>query len=375
MRRTTGVILTVAVLAAGGALAWQKGWLPADLHVLQGLQGGQARAAQDARGTGSRAPQAVPVEVAPARAETVSADIRSIGTLQSDESVKVASEVAGRIAQIRFKEGQHVSAGDVLVELDTTLIAASQAEMVARLNLAKANFERASRLQQSGSGTARSLDEAQAELNTATALLNLQQAQLAKHTVIAPFEGVVGLRSVSAGAYVTPGTELVNLEKIDVLKVDFKVPEVFLRQVATGQSVEITADAIPGRAFEGVVYAIDPMVDVNGRSLSVRARLPNGDLALRPGLFVRVIAKGLESRDTVFVPESAIVPRGQERFVWRIIDGKAVETKVELGQRRAGAVELVTGVKPGEQVVIAGQARLRAGAAVEVVASPPPAQG
>lgn len=375
MRRASGLLLCLAVLAGGGAYAYQKGWLADGLTYARKLTLGEGEAKAQAPSTTRPAAPRVPVEVASARRQTVTSDIRSIGTLQSDESVKVASEVAGRIESIRFTEGERVKAGDVLVQLDTTLVSASQAEMVARLNLAKANFERAQRLQLTGSGTARSLDEAQAELNTATALLNLQQAQLAKHTITAPFDGVVGLRTVSVGAYIPIGTELVNLEKIDVLKLDFKVPEIYLSHIQPGQQVAITADAMPGRTFEGRVYAIDPMVDVNGRSLSVRARLPNPDLVLRPGLFVRVVATGLESRDAVFIPESAVVPRGQERIVWLVVDGKAVEAKVVLGQRRSGEVEVLKGLEPGASVVIAGQGRLRSGAAVEIVPTPPAPQG
>lgn len=366
MRRRSGVLLTIAVLAGAGWLAHDRGWVDAD--SLFGARSQAKAAAQPA------APRAVPVEVAPARAASVTTDISSIGSLQSDESVQVASEVAGRIQEIGFREGQHVKAGDVLVQLDAALVKASLDETEARLDLAMANFDRAQRLQKSGSGTARALDEAQAELNTARALLNSQRVQIAKHTITAPFDGVVGLRTVSNGAYIAVGTELVNLEKIDTLKLDFKVPETQLSSIAENQTVAITLDALPGRSFTGTIYAIDPMVDINGRSLSVRARLDNKDLELRPGLFARVVVKGREARDAVFVPESAIVPRGQERLVWQIVDGKAQQLKVELGQRAKGEVE-VKGVPPGASIVVAGQGRLQNGAVVEVVTPPPAPQG
>lgn len=366
MRRGTGLLLTIAVLVGAGWLAHEKGWFD-----VVDLFGGRSEANAAAE---PKAAQKVPVEVAPARAASVTTDISSIGSLQSDESVKVASEVAGRIQEIRFQEGQHVKAGDVLVQLDAALVKASLDETEARLDLAEANYDRAQRLQKSGSGTARALDEAQAELNTSRALINSQRVQIAKHTITAPFDGVVGLRSVSNGAYIAVGTELVNLEKIDTLKLDFKVPETQLSSIADGQTVFITLDALPGRSFTGTIYAIDPMVDVNGRSLSVRARLDNKDLVLRPGLFARVVVKGSEARDAVFVPESAIVPRGQERLVWQIVDGKAQQLKVQLGERNRGEVE-VKGVAPGASIVVAGQARLQSGVAVEVVAPPPAPEG
>ncbi|MFD2031834.1 efflux RND transporter periplasmic adaptor subunit [Ancylobacter dichloromethanicus] len=234
-------MLTIAVLVGAGWLAHEKGWV--DVAGIFGVQG-EANAAAEPTAT-----PRIPVEVAPARAASVTTDISSIGSLQSDESIKVASEVAGRIQEIRFQEGQHVKAGEVLVQLDAALVKASLDETEARLDLAEANFDRAQRLQKTGSGTARALDEAQAELNTSRALLNSQRVQIAKHTITAPFDGVVGLRSVSNGAYIAVGTELVNLEKIDTLKLDFKVPETQLSSIAEGQTVIITLDALPGRSF------------------------------------------------------------------------------------------------------------------------------
>lgn len=367
MRRRFGIVLCLAVLGGAGYLAQQKGWLEAGLAAVKD----EARAAPEPRASGA---QRVPVEVSPARASQVTTDIRAIGSLQSDESVKVASDVSGRIEEIAFREGEHVKQGDVLVVLDAALVKASLEETEARLELAKANYDRAQRLQKSGSGTERALDEARAELNTANALLDSQRVQIAKHTITAPFDGVVGLRSVSVGAYIPVGTELVNLEKIDLLKVDFKVPEIYLRSVAVGQEVQISVDAIPNETFTGEVYAIDPLIDVNGRALSVRARLPNSDLMLRPGLFVRVLLKGQDARTAIFVPESAIVPRGQERLVWVVEDGKAIEKKVTLGQRLAGEVEITDGIVADASVVTAGQARLRPNVPVEVVGRPPDPQ-
>ncbi|MFK8252582.1 efflux RND transporter periplasmic adaptor subunit [Ancylobacter terrae] len=363
-----GLVLVLVALGGAGIVAHRNGW---DAPVLAALKG-PANAAPEPRLANAR--PVLPVEVATARQVTTTTDIRAVGSLQSDESVQLASEVAGRIAQINFREGQQVKAGDVLVKLDDALVTAAEAEIEARLSLAESNLARAQQLQKSGSGTARSLDEAVAERNTATALLNLQRVQLAKHAIAAPFDGVAGLRQVSVGAYIPVGTTLVNIEKIDQLKVDFKVPEVHLGSVASGQQVEITVDAMPGRAFTGTIYAIDPMIDVNGRALSVRARLPNADMALRPGLFVRVVVKGMAERTTVMVPEAAIVPRGQERYVWLLADGKVKEAKVTLGERRSGEVEIASGVPAGATVVTAGQGRLRAGASVEVVGTPAPPQ-
>ena len=175
---------------------------------------------------------------------------------------------------------------------------------------------------------------------------------------------MVGLRKVSPGSYIGIGTAIVNLEKIDVLKVDFKLPEQFVPSVSVGQTVDVIVDAHLGRTFVGEFYAIDPQVDVNGRALALRARLPNADLALQPGLFARVLVKGKKTREVVLAPESAIVPRGGETFVFRIDAGKAIETKVKLGERHGVEVEILEGVMPNTQVVTAGQLKLRNGVAV-----------
>jgi membrane fusion protein (multidrug efflux system) len=229
-------------------------------------------------------------------------------------------------------------------------------------------------LEPTGFVTGKKVDEAEATLETTRAALELARVRLSKHVIKAPFAGVVGLRKVSPGSYIGIGTAIVNLEKIDVLKLDFKLPEQFLPSVAVGQAVDVIVDAQPGKTFVGEIYAIDPLVDVNGRALALRARLPNADLLLRPGLFARVLVKGKQTREAVLAPESAIVPRGGETYVFRIEAGKAVEAKVKQGERRGAEVEILEGVLPNTLLVTAGQLKLRNGVSVEVIeAEPEPA--
>lgn len=362
------LVTILAVLALGGAAAgyWSqlRDWIPAIADV--------ARTAPQT--TAVRSP-GVPVEIAQAQRATSRRDIRAIGSLRSDESVQIATEIAGRVSEITFTEGQPVRQGDTLLKLDDALAKAEVADAQARFDLAKQNFDRATALARSGTGTERARDEATAALETARVALELAKVKLEKHTIRAPFPGVVGIRNLSIGAFVAVGTAIVNLEKIDALKVDFKIPETLLPHVRERQGIEIEVDALPDRKFDGVIYAIDPMVDVNGRALQVRARLPNEQRVLRPGLFARITIKGMTEQEVVIVPESAVVPRGGDMFVYRIEDGKAIESKVSLGARRDGRVEIVEGLSDGATVVIAGQQRLRDGAAVDVVASVPPARG
>ena len=169
------------------------------------------------------------------------------------------------------------------------------------------------------------------------------------------------------GAYTQIGQVLVNLEKIDRLKLDFRLPEINLRDVEVGQAVEIAVDAIGGRSFEGEVYAIDPLVDVNGRALKVRARLANPDNVLRPGLFARVTLLGRSAGQVVMVPEGAIMPRGSDSFVFTVENGAAVETRVKLGRRSKGEGEILEGLQPEATVGVAGQARLKNGGHVDIV--------
>lgn len=359
--------IALVALAIGGAglVYWT-----AQNGTLAVAQGNRAPAP-----TAVRAPQGVPVETARAERAQSRADIHAIGTLQSDESVRIAPEIAGRVAEIAFAEGQQVAAGDVLIRLDDALTRAELADAEAQFALARQNFDRATALARTGTGTARARDEATAAFETGRVSVELARTRLDKHTVRAPFPGIVGLRRVSVGAFLGIGADMVNIEKIDALKVDFKVPEIFLARVATGQRIEVTVDARPGETFTGEIYAIDPMVDVNGRALQIRARLANPDLALRPGLFARITIRGLTEEEVVLVPESAVVPRGGEMFVFRIEGGKAIESKVRLGQRRAGMVEVVEGLPADAVVVAAGHQRLRDGAPVDVVAAAPGAPG
>jgi membrane fusion protein, multidrug efflux system len=365
MSRIKWAVLGVAAIALllGGAAM-----------LTRGTWGNKASADQAGKGSQTQARTGFPVETSKARLTRSSEEIRAIGSLQSDESVKIAAELPGRIAEILFREGQPVKQDDVLVKLDDTLVRAEVADAEARHGLAQANLDRANQLARSGSGTERTRDEAIAASGQGRAALELAKARLDKHTIRAPFSGTAGLRGVSVGAFINTGTEVVALEKIDQLKVDFSIPETLLNDVKIGQTIDVTVDALPERTFSGTIYAIAPIVDVNGRSLRMRGRLSNAEGILRPGLFARVTIRASEQQ-VVMVPESAVMPRGGESFVYRIENGRAVETKVELGIRKAGEVEVRNGLTAETVVVTAGQQRLRDGAAVNVVASADGASG
>ncbi|KZD12586.1 efflux RND transporter periplasmic adaptor subunit [Oceanibaculum pacificum] len=318
-----------------------------------------------------QASAAPPVEVAKVTIDTVRREINAVGSLLPNESVILQPEISGRISRILFEDVQKVERGAALVELDKEILQAELAQAEANLALARANFDRADTLLKQGTGTARTRDEALARLRSDQAGQELAKARLDKTTIRAPFAGVLGLRNLSVGRYVTPADTIVALQQIDPLKAEFRVPEVYLTSVNVGQKIEMTADALAGRDFVGEIYAIDPQIDIDGRSLRIRALVPNKDGALSPGLFIRLTIIASVRENAVLVPESAITPIGQERYVYKLQDDKAVLTKVNLGSRRPGMVEVLKGLSPEDVVIIAGQTRLRDGIKVEVVATVP----
>lgn len=310
----------------------------------------------------------IAVEAAPVVIGTVMEDLRAVGTLAANETVVISTEISGRISRIAFREGEAVKAGDVLVELDDNILKAELDKVRSDVGLARANRERALTLATQGSGTQRARDETEAAYMAQQANLALAEARLQKAVLTAPLSGIVGLRNVSVGAYVTPGQRIVELSEVDTLKVDFRVPELNAAQIRVGQKVLITADAIPGASFEGNIYAIDPIVDINGRAIRLRARVPNRDGRLSPGFFARIRIVLEQRPDAVLVPESAIIPSDQKVVVYRVVNGRAVQTEVVLGQRLPGQVEIRSGLSANDIVVSAGHQRLREGSAVQIVA-------
>lgn len=360
-RRSFWLILAAATVAI--AVGAQQ-YLP---DLLPDGRGHSANAAAT-----PRAERPIVVEVERVAIATVIEDIRAVGTLRANESVVIAPEIAGRLSRIRFHEGDRVKAGDVLVEIDPVILKAELDKARAEVALAKANHERASTLAQQGTGTLRARDEAVAAYQAALANLALAEARLEKTVIAAPLNGIVGLRGVSVGAYLTPGTPIVELADVDPLKVDFRVPELLVSTLRTGQNIVIAADALPGETFAGAIYAIDPTVDVNGRAMRLRARVPNPEGRLSPGLFVRLQIVVERRPGAVLVPESAIVAQAGKTFVYRIAGNRAERAEVTLGQRRPGVVEVKSGLGGEDTVVTAGHQRLGTGAVVEIVAANKP---
>jgi membrane fusion protein (multidrug efflux system) len=310
---------------------------------------------------------AMPVKVGTVRTGTISEEISAVGSLLANESVMIRPERDGRIAAIHFTEGQLVRKGAKLVSLDTAEIEAQLAAVTSEMSLNRSRLKRAEDLHEKKFISAQALDDAREALNQSVARHAEVQARFEKSTVIAPFEGVAGLRQVSPGAYAKAGQDVARLEGIGTLKLDFRVPETYLGKIRPGQEVQVRVDAYGTETHRGEIYAIEPSVDDQTRTVLLRARVPNPGVRLKPGMFARVVLV-LETRENaLIVPEQALVPLGKDRFVFRLADGKAVMAKVELGLRRPGEVEIRDGLKAGETIIIDGQLRLSDGTPVAVL--------
>lgn len=312
-------------------------------------------------------PPAMPVKAAAARIAPAIDEVSAVGTLRADEAVTIRPEIAGRIAEIRFNEGQAIARGAVLVRLDQAELAAVLASSTAQAQLDKQRLERSEDLFKKGFISQQALDESRSNHARSLAKQHEDAAKLAKTEMRASFPGVAGLRQVSEGQYVAAGTDIARLEKIDQLKLDFRIPESYIGKLKAGQPVVVLVDAYAERSFPGSVYAIEPGVDEQTRTILLRARVANPELKLRPGMFGRVqVQLGVRDK-AIWIPEAAIVPKGRDATVYRVIDGKVDVVRVQTGVRKVGEVEIVKGLAAGDLVVTEGTQKVGPGSSVSLI--------
>lgn len=360
--------VAVVGIALAGAAAW---WLQSRPLVPTVLTGADSSAAKPS-GNAAGAPRVVGVEVAKVTVQALRDDAQAVGSLRARHSVMLRPELVGRITALNFKDGGPVRKGQILVQFDAQLQQAELQQMQAQLAIAQASFRRTQELVAANFMAQQTLDTSAANVQVAQAQLALAQARLNRLAVRAPFDGTAGIRLVNVGDYVKDGTDLVTLEDTRQMLVDYRLPERYGSLVKAGQSVELTLDALPGRGFKAVVEAIDPLLDANGRSVSVRALLSGTERALlRSGMFARVTTVFSVNEAALVVPEEAIVPQGNRQFVIKLVAPEATaklpdgiklvsqRQEVKLGVRRAGKVEVVAGLAQDETVVVAGQQRLQ----------------
>jgi membrane fusion protein (multidrug efflux system) len=322
------------------------------------------------------------VEVAKAETMRIEDDAQALGSVRAVQTIVLRPEVSGRIVRLGFKDGERVRRGQMLVQLDDLLQRAQLKQAEAQAAIARTNLQRSRELLAQNFVSQSAVDQNAAALDVAEAQVALAQAQLARLTIYAPFDGVTGIRSVSIGDYLKDGADIVSLEDRSRLWVDFRLPERFVGSARVGQKVGVTLDALPGKPFSGTVEALDSLVDANGRSLLIRARIDTPSAELKSGMFARTRIVFSVRERAVVVPEEALVPIGGKQYVFKVIDAPAgaasaagdakgpskVARRVEarLGMRLAGKVEVLSDVEPGDLIVTAGHQRLARGDSVPV---------
>jgi membrane fusion protein, multidrug efflux system len=297
------------------------------------------------------------------RAERVSQKLEALGNARANESVDVSSKTSNVVTAIRFRDGERVKRGQVLVQLDDAQVRADVAAAEAAVTESESQYNRSRELLSTQALSKSSFEQLEATLKSNRAKLAAANARLEDTVIRAPFSGRVGLRRVSVGTLISPGSVITTLDDTSVIKLDFSVPENFLASLREGLTVRATAPAFPGRSFAGKVASIDSRVDQATRSVTVRALLANEDGALKPGMFLNV-ALANDEREALVIPEEALTPEAERQFVFVVADGKAERREVRIGGRRPGSVEILAGLAAGEQVVIEGTQKVRDGSRV-----------
>ena len=295
--------------------------------------------------------------------------VQALGTARARESVMVTAKVSETVQRVHFDSGDTVKAGAPLVTLSGQQQHAALAEAQAAASEADRLYKRQQELAAQQLIARSTLDAQRATRDAASARVAQVRAQLGDRVVRAPFAGVLGIRQVSPGALVTPGTAIATLDDLDRMYVDFPVPEAQLGALARGQQVEGRVASFPGRSFAGTVETVDARIDPGTRAAIVRAAFANPDHALRPGMLVdaRVL---LPARQALLVPEIAVVQVGQTSFAWRVKeDGSVEQATVRLGARRDGRAEITEGLAAGDRIVVDGTGKLRPGAKVAEAAA------
>jgi membrane fusion protein (multidrug efflux system) len=364
-KKKYAVLALVGVGVASGAAWWLQN---------KGSASGEAAKPATTAAAPAGPARAPAVEVAKVDTMTLVDETQAVGSLRSRQGVMLRPEVGGRVKQIFFNDGQRVRKGQVMVQFEDQLQQAQLSQAKAELSIAEANHKRNQELVTQNFISKRSLDESGAALEVSRAKLALADATLQRLKVLAPFDGITGLKQINVGDYLKDGADMVNIEDIDAVLVDFRLPERFQAKIRAGQKAQLTVDALPGRPFSAIVQAVDPLIEANGRSVGVRGCIDNRQQQLRPGMFARVNSVFGVRDNALVIPEEAIIPQGGRTFVVKVVAGDKPEVliservAVKVGLRLPGKVEILEGLAAGDTVVTAGHQRLQKdGTAVRVV--------
>jgi membrane fusion protein, multidrug efflux system len=357
MSQTRNLATPISIAVAVACAAWA---IYATQHRPEAGGGGPPAAA------GGRSAAPATVTTAQVRSERLSQKLEALGNARANESVDISSKTSNIVTAIRFRDGERVRAGQVLVQLDDASARADVAAALATVTESESQYNRSRELLNTQALSKSSFDLLEATLKSNRARLQAAQARLEDTVIRAPFSGRVGLRRVSVGTLISPGNVITTLDDTSVIKLDFSVPETFVSVLREGLAVRATAPAFPGRSFAGKVASIDSRVDVNTRSVIVRALLANEDGALRAGMFLNV-SLARDERETLVIPEEALTPEAEKQYVFVVADGKAARREVRIGGRSPGNVEIVAGLEAGERVIVEGTQKVRNGAPVHAI--------
>lgn len=344
----------IAIIIAAGLLIFPQ------LRSGAGKASGYAQAKAPSRTT-------IPVVTAVVASEPFTEKLEALGTTKANESVVVTPTVEERVIGILVDDGDFVSSGQVLIKLDDSEAQYLLAEAKAALKEQRQQFERMRRLAKTNATSRSQLDEEQGLLDIAAAKVSLLEARLQDYTIRAPFSGVLGIRQISTGAVVDSDTVITTLDDTSSIKLDFTIPEAYLGVLKNGMTVSAHSLAYPDRSFEGRVTAISSRVDPETRTLTIRAKIPNPDRLLRPGMLLTVDLVKNRSQSLI-IPEEAVIQEKDKKFALVVTPDNTVEkTEIVTGRRNPGKLEVISGLNAGQQVIVQGLTRVRSGSSVNVV--------
>jgi len=324
---------------------------------------------QDASG-GKFSMPPMPVEVAAVKVQKVTDKFEAVGTIEALEAITAVSEIDGAVIGLPFQEGSRIKRGELIAQLDDSQLAADVARAEAIHTQSHASYERIKAVVEQNAGAPQDLDDAAAALKVADANLAFARARLAKTRIVAPFDGIIGSRRVSVGAFLRAGQVITDLANIHEIRVNFSAPERFLSRLARGAEVAVSTTAYPGYELKGKIIVIEPVLDPTTRSARVVARVANPERKFRPGMSADISAVLSERANALIIPNEAVFASGNQSFVFIVKpDSTAARVALTLGTRLADVVEVVRGLEPGMQVVRAGHQKLFDGAKVMPITS------
>lgn len=346
--RSIVFLLISAAVGGGGWMFWQ-----------------QQKALKQTPAAAPKAKGAMPISTAKVTRMDYALDLLAIGTVAADESIDLSANVTETVTALHFEDGQQVKKGALLVELSAAEELAALSASKSQLTEHEREITRLQSLVKDGAAPEARLEERRTLADVAKQNILEAEARLADRRIVAPFDGWLGLRRISVGALVSPGTVIVSLDKIDVVKIDFSVPETYLGMIKEGTEIEARTEATRDRVFKGKLSRLDSRVDPATRAVAARAEVPNADLLLKPGMLVTASLR-VEPRISLSIPERSLVPIGSKAFVFIIVEDKAKRVEVTIGRRKPGYIEVLKGLEENQLVVADGLVGLQDGMIVKV---------